>query len=215
MSPSFYEEKKLWEKGYKRVACVDEAGRGPLAGPVIAAAVMINLNHNLKLKKTLKGVRDSKKLMPKKRRRLYNIITQNAKIKWARGRVSGKVIDKINILEATKLAMKRSVENLKEKPDFLVIDGNLTLNLKIPQKSIKKADNKVFSCALASIIAKVYRDDIMRRFCKEYPQYVFDRHKGYPTKLHRRLLKKYGPCRIHRKSFAPVTRLFKKRKKKI
>jgi len=214
MLPNFREEKKLWKKGYKRIACVDEAGRGPLAGPVIAAAVMINLNQNSKLKKTLKGVKDSKKLTSKERERLYNLITQNVKIKWARGRVSGKVIDKINILEATKLAMKRSIENLKEEPDFLIIDGNFTLDLKVPQKSIKKADNKVFSCALASIIAKVHRDNIMRRLCKEYPQYVFDQHKGYPTKLHRRLLKKYGPCRIHRKSFAPVSALLKKRKSK-
>jgi len=116
------------------------------------------------------------------------------------------MIDKVNILEATKLAMKGAVLKLKRKPDSLILDGISKIDLKIPQKLIKGADEKVFSCACASILAKVYRDKIMKRYHKKYPQYGFDKHKGYPTKYHFKMLKKYGPCKIHRKSFGPVQR---------
>jgi len=201
------EERKLWRKGYKRVACLDESGRGPLAAPVVAAVVMINPKskiQNLKIK-------DSKKLTPQKRKELFKILTNHHQIEWGIGRVSEKVIDKINILEATKLAMKRAIEKLKKRPDFLILDGKMELkNCKIPQKSIVKADEKVFSCAAASILAKVYRDKIMKGYHQKYPKYGFDRHKGYPTKLHRKMLKKYGPCKIHRKSFKPVAEYSKK-----
>jgi len=196
--PSLREEKKLWNRGYKRVVCLDEAGRGPLAGPVVAAAVMINSEFKIR------NFRDSKKILPKRRKEIYKAIINNPAVKWAIGKVSERMIDKINILEATKLAMGKAVKNLKSKIDFLIIDGNFPLDLNIPQKSIIKADEKVFSCALSSIIAKVYRDKIMERLHKKYPHYCFNKHKGYPTKLHFRLLKKYGPCRIHRKSFKPV-----------
>jgi ribonuclease HII len=195
--PNLNEEKKLWRKGFKRVVCLDEAGRGPLAGPVVAAAVSIIANCKLQIA----NLKDSKKLTPKKREEFFKILTKHPNIEWGIGRVSEKVIDKINILEATKLAMIKAIKKLKRKPDFLILDGNFTIDLGIPQKPIIKADEKVFSCSAASIIAKVTRDRIMVRYHKKYPQYGFDRHKGYPTKLHRRLLKKYGCCGIHRKTF--------------
>jgi len=202
--PNFCEERKLWKKGYKKVACLDEAGRGPLCGTVVACAVMVKkisiFNFNLQFLK----IRDSKKLSPKRREEFYKILTSHPAIKWGIGKVSEKVIDKINILEATKLAMKKAVKKLKRKPDFLILDGKMELDLPVSQKSIIKADEKVFSCGCASIIAKVTRDRIMKRYHKKYPQYGFDKHKGYPTKFHRKMLKKYGPCKIHRKSFKPL-----------
>ncbi len=228
--PNFSEEKKLWKKGLKRVIGIDEAGRGPLAGPVVAAAVMTNSKfkinptgnrrrqQNSKLK-----VNDSKKLNPRKREELYKILTNCPQIKWGIGRVSEKVIDRINILEATKLAMKRAVINLEKRTrrrnrkksksrltDFLILDGRIKIDLDIPQKSIIKADGKVFSCAAASIIAKVTRDRMMYRYDEKYPQYGFLKHKGYATKLHLKMLKKHGPCPLHRKSFRPVYNLLSK-----
>ncbi|PIP22092.1 MAG: hypothetical protein COX38_02545, partial [Candidatus Nealsonbacteria bacterium CG23_combo_of_CG06-09_8_20_14_all_39_25] len=145
-------------------------------------------------------------------------------IEWGIGRISEKVIDKINILEATKLAMIRAIKNLTKKLkkpksqkfhdrgkngkiDFLILDGKMKLDLPILQKSIVKADEKVFSCSAASIIAKVTRDGIMERYHKKYPCYGFDQHKGYPTKYHFKMLKKYGGCKIHRQSFSPLKRL--------
>ncbi|MDP2864365.1 MAG: ribonuclease HII [bacterium] len=201
--PTFQEEKILWKKGYKKVVGLDEAGRGALCGPVVAAAVVIKSSFKFQIL-GLEYLKDSKKLTAKKREEFYKILTNHPQIKWGIGRVSEKVIDKINILEATKLAMIKAIKKLKRKPDFLIIDGNFKLNLPIPQKSIIKADEKVFSVALASIIAKVYRDRIMRRYHKKYLQYGFDKHKGYPTKQHRKMLKKHGPCQIHRKTFKPV-----------
>jgi len=206
--PTLQEEKKLWKKGYKRVAGLDEAGRGPLAGPVVAGAVMIRRSDcqrcDLLRRSHLKDIKDSKKLSAKKREEFYKILTKHPAIKWGIGKVSERVIDRINILEATKLAMVRAFEKLKRKPDFLILDGNFKINSEIPQKSIVKGDEKVFSCSCASIIAKVTRDRIMKRYHKKYPQYGFDRHKGYPTKHHRQMLKKYGPCKIHRKTFRPI-----------
>ena len=217
------EEKKLWKKGYQNVAGLDEVGRGPLSGPVVAAATTLTNFRKLNFRNL--AVNDSKKLTPLKRKTLYKILTNNFCIEWGIGRVSEKVIDKINILEATKVAMKKAVKNLEKKLsstskrqkyhisydrrnrsiiNFLILDGNFNINLPIPQKSIIKADEKVFSCQVASIVAKVHRDRIMERYHKLYPQYGFDKHKGYPTKHHTRMLKKYGPCKIHRKTFKPV-----------
>jgi ribonuclease HII len=223
MSPNLSEEKKFWGKGIKRVAGLDEAGRGALCGPVVAAAVMLkSKSKKQKAKISFRGIRDSKKLSPKKREEFYKILTKNPAIEWGIGKVSEKVIDKINILEATKLAMIKAVKNLEKKIkrkqssyifddrqkcttiDFLIIDGNFKINLKIPQKLIVKADEKVFSCAASSIIAKVTRDRMMRRYAKKFLRYGFEKHKGYPTKFHFKMLKKYGPCKIHRKSFGPV-----------
>jgi ribonuclease HII len=211
INPSLKIEKKLWEKGFKNVVCLDEAGRGAICGPVVAAAVIINSKfktQNSKLK--IKSLRDSKKLSPKRRQEFYNLITKNPDIDWGIGQVSEKVIDKINILEATKLAMKKAIKNLKKKVDFLILDGNFKLDLPIPQKSIIKADQKVFSCAVASIIAKVTRDKIMMRYHLKYPQYQLAKHKGYLTRAHLKLLKKYGPTEIYRKSFQPVKACQKK-----
>jgi ribonuclease HII len=223
--PSLREEKKLWKKGFKRVACLDEAGRGPLAGPVTAAAVLIRpaelkikkptVHTQEKLKIILREVKDSKKLTAKKREKLYKILIRNPAIEWGIGKVSEKVIDKINILEATKLAMEKAIKKLKRKPDFLILDGNFKIDVNIPQKSIIKGDDKVFSCAAASILAKVYRDKIMRKYHKKYPQYGFGKHKGYPTKYHLKMLKKYGSSRIHRKSFGPVAKVQKRNTCKI
>jgi len=207
--PNFKEEKKLWNKGIKYVVGIDEAGRGPLAGPVVAGAVIIRkfLISNFEFSK----INDSKKLSPQKRGEAYKIITKNKNIEWGIGIVSEKIIDKINILEATKLAMIKAVKNLKTKPDFLILDGNMKLDIKIPQKSIVKADGKVFSVAAASILAKVTRDRIMEKLHKKYPKFRFNIHKGYPTKEHVKMLGKYGFCPIHRKSFWPVKKYCKAR----
>ncbi len=200
--PNFREEKKLWRKGYKMIVGIDEVGRGALCAPVVAAAVCLRKNGRGQFSSIL--IKDSKKLTSKKREEIYEALKANSNIEWGTGRVSEKVIDGINILEATKLAMKRAVRNLERKcsnADFLIIDGNFGINLDVSQKSIIKADEKVFSCAAASIVAKVTRDRMMFKYHKKYPKYAFDRHKGYPTKLHRKIIKQCGFCKIHRKSF--------------
>ena len=224
MTPKITEERKLWKQGYRFVACIDEVGRGPLAGPVVACAVCLSLVKEslTRLRIEFPRLRDSKKLSSKRREFFYNLITKNKDIEWGIGIVSEKVIDKINIFQATQLAMKKALLNLETKLqknhhitksryskqmlyiDFLVVDGNTELSLNnIPCKAIVKGDEKVFSCALASIIAKVTRDRIMLAYHKKYPQYGFDRHKGYGTALHLKMLRQYGPCPLHRKSFAP------------
>jgi ribonuclease HII len=207
MYPNLSEEKKLWHKGYKLVVGLDEAGRGPIAGPVTAAAATVRQTPKFKIQNS--KVKDSKQLSPKQREIIYQWIIGNPNIRWGIGIVSQKVIDKINILEATKLAMTKAIKNLKAKSrglkvGYLILDGKMRLELSSAQKSIVKADAKVFSCAAASILAKVTRDRIMLRYHKKYPRYRFDLHKGYPTKLHIKLLKKYGPSGIHRLSFRPV-----------
>jgi len=196
--PNFSEEKKLWKRGFDVVG-LDEAGRGPLAGPVVAAAIFVTKNCRIKLK-----IKDSKKLSENQRNFFYGILTGHKQVQWGIGVVSEKVIDKINILEATKLAMVKALASLRANPNFLMIDGNFTINVKIPQVSIIRGDQKVFSIAAASIIAKVTRDGIMRQMHKKYPQYGFHLHKGYGTKLHMETLQKFGPCNIHRKSFYPI-----------
>jgi ribonuclease HII len=204
--PNFKEEKKLWKKGYKLVAGLDEAGRGPLAGPVTAAAVIFNFQFTISNKFLIKQflkIKDSKKMTEKQREAAYEFLTNNKNIKWGVGIVSEKIIDKINILEATKLAMKKAVGGVSDTPpDFLLLDGNFKLeNINLPQKSIIKGDSKVFSISAASIIAKVTRDRIMQKYHKKYPEYNFLKHKGYGTKAHFASLQKFGPCKIHRKSF--------------
>jgi len=201
------QEKRLWKKGFKRVVGIDEAGRGPLAGPVTAAAVFLIPNSKFLIHK----LKDSKKLSPKKREEFYKILTKHPAIKWGIGKVSEKVIDKINIKNAAELAMEKALKNLEKKmgkkANFLIIDGNQLKNYQLKTRNYKlivKADEKVFSCAAASVLAKVYRDRIMEKYHRKYPRYGFNKHKGYPTKLHFKRLKKYGPCRIHRKSFKPV-----------
>lgn len=196
------EEEKIWKRGYKVVAGIDEAGRGPLAGPVVAAAVFITPK-NFPLLKKNNLIKDSKELTPKKRRQAFDFLIKN--VEWGTGIVSEKIIDKINILQATKLAMEKALKNLekrsKMKADFVIIDGIMKINYGIKQKAIIKADKKVLSCSAASIIAKVTRDELMIKYDKKYPWYNFKQHKGYGTKEHLARLKKYGPCPLHRKSF--------------
>ena len=207
--PDFSREEKLLKKGYKYIAGVDEAGRGPLAGPVVAAAVVF-LNDKTIKELIKKGVRDSKTLSAKKREYFYELIIEQSQ-DWAVGKVSEEVIDEINILEATKLAMRKAVESLKNTPDFILVDGINTIeDFPASQIAIPKADQFVFSVSAASIIAKVTRDKILMDFDKQYPGYGFATHKGYGTKFHIEMIKKMGPCKIHRKSFKPVENLFSK-----
>lgn len=181
-------------KGFKTVCGVDEAGRGPLAGPVYAAAVILPLGLEIA------GLNDSKKLSEKKREELFDIINDVA-ISISVGTASEKEIDEINILNATFLAMKRAVEGLEISPDYAIIDGNRAPNLEIPTETVVKGDGKVISVAAASIIAKVSRDRFMLKMAEEYPEYKFEKHKGYGTKLHYEMIEKYGVSPIHRKSF--------------
>ena len=209
--PNFNEEKKLWKDGYKNVAGLDEAGRGPLAGPVVAAVVNFKfeiLNFKSILNDPIfKNINDSKKLSEKQREKIFNALMKNKNVKWGVGVVSERIIDKINILNATKLAMQKAIKNLNA--DYLLIDGNFRLEkVKILQKSIIKGDQKVFSIAEASIIAKVTRDRLMQKYHKKYPKYGFDKNKGYGTKAHFASLQKFGSCKIHRKTFYPVNKLF-------
>jgi len=194
------EEKKLWKKGLNLIAGIDEAGRGPLAGPVVAAAILIN-QKDFNLLKNNKLIRDSKQLSEKQRDQAYNFIIN--KIKFGTGIVSEKEIDRINIREATKKAMIKAIKSLEKKTkiDFIILDGNMSLDVKYNQKTIIKGDQKVLSCSVASIIAKVTRDKIMIKYDKKYPLYNFKKHKGYGTKEHYANIKKYGICKIHRKSF--------------
>jgi len=208
MTPNFSEEKKLHKLGFNFVAGLDEAGRGPLAGPVTAAAVIFNYQFSISNKFTiqqLSKIKDSKKLTEKQREEIYKFLVNCPEVSWGVGIVSEKMIDKINILQASKLAMKKAVLQLKSKPDFLLLDGNFKIDLQIKQTPIVKGDAKVFSIAAASIIAKVTRDRLMQKYHKKYPHFGFDKHKGYPTALHVTNLQKFGPCKIHRKTFFPVT----------
>lgn len=208
--PTFAEEQKLWKQGIKYIAGIDEVGRGPLAGPVVAAAVVVkntprdNLSFLQADGKEL-VIKDSKKLSAKQREKIFRMLSKSPSVDYGIGIVSEKIIDQINILRASWLAMKKAVEYLKTPPEFILIDGQYTLeDLLINQKAIINGDTKVFSIAAASIIAKVTRDRLMIKYHECYPNYGFDAHKGYGTKLHTDALKKYGPCEIHRKSFRPV-----------
>jgi ribonuclease HII len=191
------EEKKTLKLGYKNIVGLDEAGRGPLAGPVFAAAVMVR-DWNKKM--SFPKMADSKEMSAKDRERVFKLLINNPNIKWGIGRVSEKAIDKINIFEATKLAMKKAIKNMKA--DFLILDGNFKIHCDLPQRPIVKADKKVFSCMAAGIIAKVSRDKLMRQYHKKYPKYGFDKHKGYGTRAHFVAIAKEGICPLHRKSFS-------------
>ncbi len=235
----FKEIRKLHKRGYKVIVGLDEAGRGPLAGPVIASAVALefsisNFQFSNKfqiLKSQFNKIRDSKKLSTKQREGWYKILTNHPDIEWGIGIVSEKIIDKVNILEATKLAMAKAVQDLESKlgkpANFLIIDGNFSIRMAQPrpatlgagirkrpseynQKAIVKADEKIFLCMAAGIMAKVTRDRMMVKLHKKYPQYGFERHKGYGTREHIRSMRKHGPCEIHRKTFEPIRSLQQK-----
>jgi len=201
-------EKGIFELGYQLVAGVDEAGRGPLAGPVVAACVVIGPDFKIDSDE-LKLVADSKKLSAKNREKLFSIIKEKT-LSVEISVVSHTVIDKINILQASLLAMKKAVEACEIQPDFVLIDGNMRIpGLLKKQQAIISGDAKVFCIAAASIIAKVSRDFLMCEADKKYPNYRFAKHKGYGTKIHVEMLNTYGPCPIHRKTFAPVKDLLK------
>lgn len=187
-------ENEAYENGYTCVCGVDEAGRGPLAGPVFAAAVVLGKGQ------IIEGVNDSKKLSEKKREALFDKIKKEA-LCYSIASVDEKTIDEINILNATFLAMKKAVEGLEIKPDYAMIDGNKTPDLSIDCESVVKGDANSVSIAAASILAKVSRDRYMLEMAKKYPEYQFEKHKGYGTKLHYQMLDEYGPSEIHRQTF--------------
>lgn len=202
-------ESKYFELGYKFVGGVDEAGRGPLAGPVVAACVVVG--PDFKIDSTdLESINDSKKLSAKKREKLFGLIKEKA-LAVEIGIVDNITIDKINILQASFLAMRRAIKKLKIEPDYVLVDGNFKIpKLDKPQDAIIGGDGKVWAIAAASIIAKVSRDWIISEIAKKYPEYEFEKHKGYGTKLHIEKIKQYGPCPIHRMSFAPIRKDVKK-----
>lgn len=190
-------ENQLWDNGLIP-AGVDEAGRGPLAGPVVAASVILSKDN------PIDGLNDSKALTPQKRSLLYRIISEKS-VSFAVGIIENEEIDQINILQSTIKAMESSILGLTVKPDLVYIDGNCPTTLEIRQQTIVKGDTKCQSIAAASIIAKVTRDKIMEKLHEIYPQYGFLKHKGYPTKAHYEAIRMYGPSPVHRLSFKGVT----------
>lgn len=187
-------ENEAYARGYKYVCGVDEAGRGPLAGPVFAAAVILPRGC------VIDGVNDSKKLTEKKREQLYSKIKEQS-LAYCVASASVDEIDEINILNATFLAMTRAVSGLQVKADFALVDGNRLPSLEIDAKAVVKGDALSESIAAASILAKVERDHFMLNLANEYPNYAFEKHKGYGTKLHIEMIKKYGASNVHRKTF--------------
>jgi ribonuclease HII len=205
-------ENSLFASGLKLVAGVDEAGRGPLAGPVVAAVVVLKpeiLADTAKMEK-LQGIKDSKKLTAAKREELFEIIKAEC-FEVGVGICDHDTIDRINILQASFLAMKMALGNLKIKPEMILVDGKFPIpNLSLRQEAIIDGDALIFCIAAASIIAKVEHDKIIDKYAEQYPQYGFLNHKGYGTKEHLEALAKFGPCPIHRKTFGPIKKTLKK-----
>ena len=189
-------ERALQEKGYTLIAGVDEVGRGPLAGPVVCAAVIMPLDRE----SLVEGVDDSKKLSEKKREQLAEEIKKRA-LYYKIIEVSESEIDRINILEATKIGMKQAIEGLEKQPEVVLTDGNMTIDIAHPQQSVIHGDALSYSIGAASIIAKVYRDHLMDEFAKTYPHYGFEKNKGYGTAAHIQGIKEHGLCPIHRRTF--------------
>ena len=194
----FRYEKKLRAIGVARIAGIDEAGRGALAGPVVAAAVVLpeKFRH--------RRLNDSKQLAPELREQIYSELVSDLQVRWTVGIVDSVEIDRINILRASHRAMRLAIEALIEPPDHVLIDGLPVIPFPLPQTAIIDGDCISLSIAAASVIAKVTRDRMMRDFCAHFPQYCFDQHKGYGTELHLVKLHEFGPCPIHRRSFEPV-----------
>jgi ribonuclease HII len=208
--PRTYEEKKI-KKGYKVVVGVDEAGRGPLAGPVVAAACFVPLHVHIE------GIHDSKKLNEEQRELLYEKLVNHPDVKYAVHVNSPQRIDEINILQASLESMVKASEQLDPPADFVFVDGNrMPPSIKVEAETVIKGDSKVFSIAAASVIAKVTRDRLMVEYDKKYPMYGLAQHKGYPTVAHMSAISKHGPCEIHRMTFAPLRpkETTKKNKKK-
>ncbi len=196
-TPTYEYEHKAYDSGFKCVCGIDEAGRGPLAGPVFAAAVVLPVDCEIP------GLNDSKKLTEKKREALFEVIIEKA-IAYSVASASEKEIDEINILNATYLAMNRAFDGLSVKPDMALIDGNREPGVDAMQKTVVKGDSKSMSIAAASILAKVSRDRYMLEIAKLYPQYEFQKHKGYGTKLHYERIRENGISDVHRKTFLKV-----------
>ena len=190
-------ESKAIEKGFSYIAGIDEAGRGPLAGPVVSAAVLLPTSFHDP------DITDSKKLTPKKRSYLYEKLYDQA-VSIGIGIVDNTEIDRINILNASLLSMSISVKNLSPQPDYLLIDGAFRISTDLPQEPVIRGDALSISIAAASIIAKVSRDRLMERYDQDYPQFGFSRHKGYPTKAHKEAIRTFGCCPIHRRTFKGV-----------
>ncbi len=189
-------ERECFSQGFRLVAGVDEVGRGPLAGPVVAAAVILPLEEE----KRIFGIDDSKKISPKKREYLAEKIKETA-LAYAVEEIGEETIDQINILQATRLAMKQAVGKLCTAPDFVLTDGNMTLEISVPQRSIVKGDALVSSIGAASILAKVHRDALMKEYAKRFPYYGFERNMGYGTAEHIKAIRERGICTIHRETF--------------
>ncbi len=186
-------ERKHFEDGKRYIAGVDEVGRGPLAGPVVCASVIMPLDD------IIEGIDDSKKLSEKKREMLFEVIKEKA-ISYSIYEIEQQEIDQINILNAVKKCMTKAVETLSVKPDITLVDG-VDTNLNINAEYIVKGDIKSYTIGCASILAKVYRDNLMKEYAKEFPQYGFEKHKGYGTKAHIEKIKEIGPCKLHRRTF--------------
>lgn len=203
--PSFKSERLLFTRGFQYIAGIDEVGRGSLAGPVVAAAVILPMKRKLE---NLKGVRDSKELTPAKREYL-NILIQEVAIDIGVGVISPQIIDAINILNATRLAMHEAVQKLSHQPDYLLVDGMALPRILIAQQAIIRGDKSCLSIACASIVAKVTRDHMMTELGNTYPDYGFQQHKGYGTRSHLECINRLGPTPVHRYSFSPVRNMAK------
>jgi len=197
-------ERELWQKGLTLVAGVDEAGRGPLAGPVVAAAVVLPCSWSeTGLDGRLRGLNDSKQLTEAQREKYYSILTAHAEIRYGIARVEVEVIDRINILQATHRAMNLALEQLQPPPEHVLVDGRPVKSMRFPHTALVKGDARSYSIAGASVLAKVTRDRLMRELDRLYPGYGFAGHKGYGTPQHLAAVQALGPCPIHRRSFAP------------
>ena len=199
--PDLSHELSLAEEGFQRIAGIDEAGRGPLAGPVSVAAVVLPEDYSHSV------LNDSKQLSKRQREDLYEEITSDERIDWASALVEAPEIDEINILKATWAGMRRAFLKLYPTADVALIDGKPIKGFPTEHRALVKGDSLSLSIAAASIIAKVERDRLMRDYAEKYPEYGFERHKGYGTKAHREALREHGPCPIHRRSFAPVSQM--------
>jgi len=198
-------ERELWQKGLQLVAGVDEAGRGPLAGPVVAAAVVLPWGWlEAGLDGRLRGLNDSKQLTEAQREEYYAVLTSHAEIRCAIASVEVEVIDRINILQATHRAMNRALEQLQPPPEHVLVDGRPVKSMRFPHTALVKGDARSYSIAGASVLAKVTRDRLMRELDRRYPGYGFAGHKGYGTPQHLAAIQALGPCPIHRRSFAPI-----------
>ena len=210
MSATFWHrlsfERKLWQKGLNHVAGVDEAGRGPLAGPVVAAAVVLpnRWAESGSFDERLRDLNDSKLLTARQREGFFAIITSHPEIRYAVARVDVETIDRVNILQATHRAMNDALAQLQPEPQHVLVDGRPVKSLRFPQTALVRGDARSYSIAAASVLAKVTRDRLMFEYDRQWPAYGFARHKGYGTPQHLAALAQHGPCPIHRRSFAPL-----------